>query len=319
MTKWVNDVEALVKIAKEEPQAALCAFNTGLSQRWAFVQRTMEGIGALFQPIEDVIRQKVIPALCGRHISDLERRLFALPYRYGGLGIRNPVETAASAYDASVRITQPLSDLILTQNMDLSMLDREVVSRIKTVITEEKERVYVAEAEEIAATLDIKSKRLLKCAQEKGASAWLAALPIKNLGYSVNKQEFRDAICLRYGWKVKDMPVHCACGDANSIDHVMICKRGGYVSMRHNALRDTEANIMEKVCIDVQTEPALLEADGQDIRPDISARGIWNRYEKTFFDVKVIHPTADSHMAKPLGRLYSEGEAEKGGNTISVL
>ena len=76
-------------------------------------------------------------------------------------------------------------------------------------------------------------------------------------------------------------------------------------------LRDTEANIMEKVCIDVQTEPALLETDGQDIRPDISARGIWNRYEKTFFDVKVIHPTADSHMAKPLGRLYSEGEAEK--------
>ena len=44
---------------------------------------------------------------------------------------------------------------------------------------------------------------------------------------------------------------------------------------------------------------------------DISARGVWSRYEKTFFDVKVIHPTAESHMRKSLGALYSEGEAEK--------
>jgi len=34
---------------------------------------------------------------------------------------------------------------------------------------------------------------------EKGASSsWLSALPIKAIGYAMNKQEFTDAICMRY-------------------------------------------------------------------------------------------------------------------------
>jgi hypothetical protein len=309
--KWMKDLEELVEIAKEEPQAALCAFNTGLSQRWTFVQRTMGGIGALFQPLEDVIRQRLIPALCGRLVTDLERRMLALPYRHGGLGIRNPVVTADNAYEASVRITQPLADLIVQQEMDLSKLDRESVRVIKKEVAAERERAFVAEAKTIAGELDVKVKRLLMCAQEKGASAWLAALPLKKLGYSINKQEFRDALCLRYGWKINDMPTHCACGEVNSVDHVLVCRRGGYVIMRHNALRDTEAKIMEQVCTDVRVEPALLETDAPNVRPDVSARGVWSRYEKTFFDVMVKHPTADSYMNKSLANLYSEGEAEK--------
>ena len=37
ISKWVKDVGEISEIAKEEPQAALTAFNTGLSQRWNFV------------------------------------------------------------------------------------------------------------------------------------------------------------------------------------------------------------------------------------------------------------------------------------------
>jgi len=54
---------------------------------------------------------------------------------------------------------------------------------------------------------------------ENGASSWLSALPIKAVGYAPNKQEFTDAICVRYGWKVKGIPTHCACGETNSLDH----------------------------------------------------------------------------------------------------
>jgi len=66
-----------------------------------------------------------------------------------------------------------------------------------------------------------------------GASSWLSALPIKAVGYALNKQEFTDAICMRYGWKVKYIPTHCACGETNSVDHSLICKRGGYTLIRH--------------------------------------------------------------------------------------
>jgi len=47
------------------------------------------------------------------------------------------------------------------------------------------------------------SQQLIKGAMEKGASSWLSALPIKAICYALNKQEFTDAICIRYGWKVK--------------------------------------------------------------------------------------------------------------------
>ena len=101
------------------------------------------------------------------------------------------------------------------------------------------------------AGMDAKSVRLFQATQEKGDSAWLSALPIKRLGYTVNKQEFRDGICLRYGWRVENMPRICGCGAQNSMDHLLICQLGGYVAMRHNALRDCEAKIMREVCKDV--------------------------------------------------------------------
>ena len=68
---------------------------------------------------------------------------------------------------------------------------------------------------------------------------------------------------------------------------------------------------MQQVCSDVRVEPGLLETEAGNERPDVSARGVWSKYERTFFDVKVMHPTADSNMQKSLAGLYAEGEAEK--------
>ena len=103
-----------------------------------------------------------------------------------------------------------------------------------------KEERLKQEHEEISELLEGKKKKLFHAVKEKGASSWLSALPIQRLGYTLNKQEFRDAVCLRYGWNIADMPMFCGCGQLNSMDHVLICKKGGYVSMRHNILRDTE-------------------------------------------------------------------------------
>ena len=99
-------------------------------------------------------------------------------------------------------------------------------------------------------------KKLLLTAQEKGASSWLSCLPIQRLGYSLNKQEFQDAVAMRYNWPIKGMPKHCACGAVNDIDHALTCKKGSYVSLRHNNLRDTEANLMREVAKDIVIEPS---------------------------------------------------------------
>ena len=73
------------------------------------------------------------------------------------------------------------------------------------------------------------------------------------------------------------LPSFCACGGKNDLDHVLTCPVGGYTIMRHNALRDTEADLMKEVCRDVKIEPALIpipnEQTQDQARCDISAQG----------------------------------------------
>ena len=76
--------------------------------------------------------------------------------------------------------------------------------------------------------------------------------------HCINKREFKDALSLSYSWSIQDMPNFCACGLKNDMDHILTCKRGEYVYMRHNAIRDTEAKIMREVCSDIKIEPNML-------------------------------------------------------------
>ena len=113
--KWTQDLTELSEIAVEEPQIALSAFTKGLCHRWSFIQRTIPDIGSLFSPLEECIRETFIPAVIGRKVSDLERRILSLPVRYGGLGIPNPIATSESEYKSSKIVTEDLTELIQTR------------------------------------------------------------------------------------------------------------------------------------------------------------------------------------------------------------
>ena len=73
----------------------------------------------------------------------------------------------------------------------------------------------------------------------------------------MNKREFRDAIKLRYDWEIADLPAMCTYGDLFTVDHAMVCRRGGLIIQRHNEIRDLEAEMLRMVCTDVETESVL--------------------------------------------------------------
>ena len=133
---WVKDVQQLSDIAKDEPQIALSAFTKALCMRWGFVQRTISDISHIFQPLEEVIRDTFIPAIVGRKISDVERRLLALPVRFGGIGVLNPVETSDIEYQTSLKITANLKQLIFNQESNLENLNE---NRVKETINKCKQ------------------------------------------------------------------------------------------------------------------------------------------------------------------------------------
>ena len=285
-----------------------------------FVQRTIPDTRDLFIPLEDSIRNCLIPSIIGRPVSDLERQILSLPVRFGGLGIANPVDAAEREYNASKAITQNLSNVILQQQQDISFYDQHGTAETIKRLKKEKEAFLNDKFDGIISSIDDQSlKRCLLLNRDKGTGSWLTALPLKDLGYCLNKQEFRDAVCLRYGWKIPNTPHYCGCGAVNTVDHTMICMKGGYVGMRHNALRDLNAEMQREVCRDVVVEPHLLPVRGEEIdgetgdqsRLDISSRGIWSSFERTFFDVRVHHPNAASYQSLSSSALFSKDEKAK--------
>ena len=318
VSKWIDDLKELSKIAAEEPQVALSAYTKGICQRWSFIQRTIDGISPLFAPLEDCIRETFIPALIGRHISEVERKFFSLPVRLGGLGIANPVEVCEREFNASKTITEDLTDLIYKQERNLSLFDNARQESLIKSLKTAKEHYLSEKANEIIQEVqDVNLKRNMLLNKEKGAGAWLTALPLQEHGFSLNKREFRDALCLRYSWNIPGMPHFCGCGQQNNVNHTLICKKGGYVSMRHNNLRDLNANLQREVCRDVVIEPHLLPVNNEEIqgsegdRADISSRGLWSTFERTFFDVRVLHPNSPSYQSTEMDKLYRQHEQEK--------
>jgi hypothetical protein len=319
---WVKDVIDLSDIAKDEPQLAYSCYTKGMSHRWTYVMRTIPGIKDLLSPLEHAIANTLIPAIMGREVSATEREIIKLPVRLGGLGIPNPVETADREYRCSKEITGPLVKLILEQELSLDNLDRSEVENIKAKLMAEKEAELEQQYKVLCSKVNSRTKRAMMLAREKGASSWLNALPLKALSYTLNKQEFRDGIAMRYGWAIHDIPTLCACGSKNSVSHTLDCKKGGFVCMRHNALRDSTANLLRDAgCKDVQIEPELLPVDPKKFkkrtntqpgaRLDVSARGVWSQFERSFYDIRVTHPNCLSNIGKPVADIYVEHQKAK--------
>ena len=62
-------------------------FTQGLQHRYTYIMRTISNIETLMIPLENTIRSILLPALLnGYSCSDMERNLFSLPAKFGGLG-----------------------------------------------------------------------------------------------------------------------------------------------------------------------------------------------------------------------------------------
>ena len=90
--------------------------------------------------------------------------------------------------------------------------------------------------------------------------------------------------------------------------------------MRHNYIRDLEAELLKEICKDVKVEPKLIPIGNVEMaggnsaekaRLDVSAVGLWSPMERTFLDIRVMHPNSPTYRQKNIAQVYVQQECEK--------
>ena len=161
--------------------------------------------------------------MTGHICTPAERELLALPVRLGRLGLANPCRSATKEYGASIRVTEPLVKQIEAQALELP--DDDDIRKLQQHNRRKNDKHLRERLEAVKSTLPDNTKTAADLATEKGASSWLTVIPLKDMNFTLNKREFRDAAHLRYDWHIADTPSTCICGDTFTVDHVMVRKR----------------------------------------------------------------------------------------------
>ena len=333
VSEWVNAIERLSAFAQTQPHAAYAAFTHGLMSKWNYIRRTVPNIGDLLKPLEEVIRRKFLTSFTGQNaFNDVTRELLALPIRLGGLGITNPSVESTAHYETSKSITAPLTALIVEQAHSLPNTTNAEQLRIRKEAAKVRKRRQAQSAVELNDQLPDNMQRAMSLSTEKGSSNWLSTLPIAEHAFALHKSSFRDALCLRYGWHLLNMPLQCTCGKQFSVEHALSCPHGGFPSIRHNELHDITAELMTEVCHNVGTEPTLQPITDERLvhrtanredgaRLDVVVDNFWgNDRQHAFFDIRVFNPHARSYQNTSLAQCYRKNrknEQEKNELTIS--
>ena len=57
---------------------------------------------------------------------------------------------------------------------------------------------------------------------------------------------------LRYGWPLPRLPTQCICGAQYDVQHAWSCEKGGFITLRHNHIRNLTAELLNQVTKDVK-------------------------------------------------------------------
>eukprot|EP00794_Sanderia_malayensis_P019778 gene19778-biopygen16424 len=99
-------------------------------------------------------------------------------------------------------------------------------------------------------------------------------------------------------------------------------KKGGFITLRHNEVRNITADLLNEVCRDVKVEPLLNELNGDELqeratnrsreaRLDVSAASFLVAGQKAFFDIRVFDLNARRYSSLELAKCCLTNEAEK--------
>lgn len=321
---WIDELRLLSKIAMVEPHIAYTAYIFGFQHKFTYVMRTIPDISSHLKRLDKAIEENVLKHVIHNHnFNYADRQWYSLPSRLGGLGIIIPSEISDICFQNSRNVTSKLVERIVRQHYPVIENEENANQRaVKQEIKIEKGRREQEKLNYVKSTLSPTKQKVLEAITEKGASNWLSTMPIKQHGFYLNKQLFWDSIAMRYGLPLQRLPARCACDHIFNVEHALSCKTGGFISIRHNEVRDFTAETLKEVCNDVSVEPLLTPCTGENFtyrsanieenaRLDVSARGVWIKGNRAFCDVRVFNPLAHTYRNQSLKAAHKTNENAK--------
>eukprot|EP00957_Ditylum_brightwellii_P142278 10839284-Ditylum_brightwellii.AAC.1 len=222
----------------QQPQAAFAGFAQSLQCKWVYLQQSMELTGNTFDPLEEAIHKRLLPALV--KVPKVPQDLWdlvALQVRHGRLGALNLTKEAPRNRATPEECTAHLKDA----SLDLCVFESDAHTAClelgRIVGKKRKEEGYECEWKRIE-TFYTKD---CCCSVERAGKTmnnWLMVVPRTANNTILNKEEFRDQVLMRYLITLNGLPTICACGKRHTLNHTLQCKIGGLIGGRHNKARD---------------------------------------------------------------------------------
>ena len=180
--------------------------------------------------------------------NDQGRSLLSFPLCLGGLGIINPLMISDIQYRTSVAVTNPLVSFLLSRNScyTCDIMDSQHFAKVK--LSSLNQQQQLSNLIEFQKSVPSALSRSINIAQEPGASTWLSTVPLRDHDFILHKSDYRDALCLRYGWMPALLLKSCVCGVSFTVEHALSCPRGGFLFVCHNDIRDSIAHL--QICQD---------------------------------------------------------------------
>jgi hypothetical protein len=316
IVEWCNYVEQLANVAKTQPQCAFASLTKSLQFEWAYIQNVVVDCQDLFSPLESMITEKFLPALFQSPISSLERTLFSLPARHGGLGIRKPTETSAVFYSKSRTSTKIIQDSITQKTEFSSLQHHHQLQSTRFHYRQTQEKLDQETFNRIIVEFSPTQQRALKAQSAEKSSGWLTVLPVAQHHFDLSAQEFRDALSLRYRRPLLSVPSNCdGCGAPFTLSHALDCKRGGLIIVRHNEIRDAFGDLANIAWPNVIREPVVRDSNDSEgisaLVADLGVRGVWQPQSVALFDIRVIDTDAQSYATRTIPSLLQSAESQK--------
>ena len=136
----------------------------GLRHRWTYCLRTLPDIAPFLEPLERAIADLLVPAITEHVTTQEERDLLELPVRLGRLGLVNPARTASQEYEASVKITGPVRQIVKQAH---EPPDETKIKTLQASARRKKDELLKMQCEQVRESLPSKIERAVELAAEK--------------------------------------------------------------------------------------------------------------------------------------------------------